>query len=79
MKMRMKKRTKLKMLMMMVSSEIMYYPLTINLLKVLTAYQPSLLRPMFPSTARVSSVSKLFIIWHSVSDSKMHFWCNQSV
>ena len=23
---------------------------------------------------RGSSVSKLFIIWHSVSDSKMHFW-----
>ena len=21
-----------------------------------------------------SSVSKLFIIWHSASDSKMHFW-----
>ena len=34
--------------------------------------------PMFPSTARASSVSKLFIIWHSVSDSKMHFRCNQS-
>ena len=30
-------------------------------------------RPIFPSTARTSSVSKLFIIWHSVSDSKMHF------
>ena len=28
--------------------------------------------------AQASSVSKLFIIWHSVSDSKMHFWCNQS-
>ena len=30
-------------------------------------------RPIFPSTARASSVSKLFIVWHSVSDSKMHF------
>ena len=29
--------------------------------------------PIFPSTARASSVSKLFIIWHSASDSKMHF------
>ena len=29
--------------------------------------------PIFPSMARVSSVSKLFIIWHSVSDSKIHF------
>ena len=31
------------------------------------------LEPIFPSTSRASSVSKLFIIWHSVSDSKMHF------
>ena len=30
-------------------------------------------RPIFPSTARASSVSKLFIIWHSVSDSKMQW------
>ena len=30
------------------------------------------------SPVRASSVSKLFIIWHSVSDSKMHFRCNQS-
>ena len=29
--------------------------------------------PIYPSTARASSVSKLFIMWHSVSDSKMHF------
>ena len=29
--------------------------------------------PIFPSTDRASSVSKLFIIWHSVSDSRMHF------
>ena len=29
--------------------------------------------PIFPSTARVTSVSELFIMWHSVSDSKMHF------
>ena len=29
--------------------------------------------PIFPSTPRASSVSKLFIIWHSASDSKMHF------
>ena len=34
--------------------------------------------PIFPSTARASSFSKSFIIWHSVSDSKIHFWCNQS-
>ena len=34
--------------------------------------------PIFPSTARAGSVSKLFITWHSVSDSKMHFRCNQS-
>ena len=34
--------------------------------------------PIFPSTARASSVSKLFIIWHFVSDSEMHFRCNQS-
>ena len=27
--------------------------------------------PIFPSTARASEVSKRFIIWHSVSDSKM--------
>ena len=31
------------------------------------------LGPIFPSTARASSVSKLFIKWHSVSDSKMPF------
>ena len=30
-------------------------------------------RPIFPSTARASSVSKLFIRWHSASDSKIHF------
>ena len=29
--------------------------------------------PIFPSTARASSVSKLFILWHSASDSEMHF------
>ena len=28
------------------------------------------LGPIFLSTARASSVSKLFIIWHSISDSK---------
>ena len=37
------------------------------------------LGPIFPSTARASSVSKLFIIGHSVSDSKMHFRCNHSL
>ena len=30
-------------------------------------------RPIFHCMARASSVSKLFIIWHSVSDRKMHF------
>ena len=29
--------------------------------------------PMFPSTTRASSVSNLFIIWHSASYRKMHF------
>ena len=29
--------------------------------------------PIFPSTARASEVSKRFIIWHSVSDSKMQW------
>ena len=29
--------------------------------------------PIFPNTTRASSASKLFIIWHSVSDSKRHF------
>ena len=33
--------------------------------------------PIFPSTAQASSVSKLFIIWHSVSDSKIHFWLDR--
>ena len=31
--------------------------------------------PIFPGTAQASSVSKLvYYIWHSVPDSKMHFW-----
>ena len=29
--------------------------------------------PIFPGTARASSVSKQFIMWNSVPDSKMHF------
>ena len=29
--------------------------------------------PIFPGTARASSVSKMFITWHSVSDSKMQW------
>ena len=28
--------------------------------------------PIYPSTVQTSSVSKLFIMWHSASDSKMH-------